>query len=140
MNAAKVLQLAILITVAAASLGAETIRIHVVDGRNGKTITDEHVQVWINGRKGNALSLTSGPDGIALLEAPQGSSIEIQSNLYKDCRPLQKNAPRPTYSVDEIKHDGVATGNTCGRLNSEARSGELVPHVRPIHGWEGMKR
>lgn len=140
MNATTVCKLIVLVIVTAASLGAQTIRIHVVDGRNGQTITDERVQVWINGKSGNALSLTPGPDGIALLDAPEGSSIEIASNFYKDCRPFKKDFPRPAYSVDEIKRDGIATRNTCGRLNSEARRGELVFYVRPIRGWEGIKR
>src|SRR5579862_2854163 len=112
-----------LVIASGASLVAQTIRIHVVDGRNGKTVTDEHVQVWINGRGGNALSLTPRPDGIALLDASDGSSIEIASNFYKDCRPFTKNVPRPTYSVDEIRHDGIAAKNACGRLISEARRG-----------------
>jgi len=140
MNAAKVCALAISLTITTVSLGAETIRIHVEDGRNGKTITDEHVQVWINGRRGNALNLIPGRDGIAVLEAPAGSSIEIESNFYEDCRPFEKGGPRPTYSVDEIKRDGIATRNTCSKLNSEARRGELLFFVRPIRGWEGMKR
>lgn len=144
MKTAKMFRFAVLFVVASASLGAqagtEMIRIHVVDGRNGKTVKDEHVQVWINSRTGNALSLNPGPDGIAVLDAPEGSSIQIESNFYKDCRPFKKDVPRPAYSVDEIKHDGIAAENACGKLNSEARRGELVFYVRPIHGWEGMKR
>ena len=109
-------------------------------GRNGKTITDEHVQVWINGRSGSALSLVPGADGIYEPEAPAGSSIDVETNYYKDCRPFHKGVPRPTYSVEEIKRDGVAARNTCGKLNSEARRGELLFFVRPINGWDGMKR
>ena len=43
MNSSKVCQLTILLTATTASLGAEVIRIHMVDGRNGKTITREQV-------------------------------------------------------------------------------------------------
>jgi hypothetical protein len=64
MNAGKLCRLVLLMS-AATSLGAEVIRIHVVDGRNGKTVTDEHVQIWVNGRTGSAQSLVPGPDGIA---------------------------------------------------------------------------
>ncbi len=140
MNSAKVCRLVLLMSVAATSLSAEVIRIHVVDGRNGKTIPDEHVQVWVNGRTGSAQSLVPGPDGIAELEVPEGASLDVESNYYKDCRPFQKGAPRPTYSADEIRKDGVAARNTCGKVGSEARRGELLFFVRPIHGWEGMKR
>jgi hypothetical protein len=129
-----------LVSIGAALLGAESIRIHVVDGRNGKTITKEHVQVWINGKSGNALSLVPGSDGIAGLDAPAGSRIEVEANYYIDCRPFHRDAPRPTYSVDEIKNEGVAAQNACGKLDSEAKPGELLFFVRPIHFWEGMKR
>jgi hypothetical protein len=45
MKTTKLCRLAIFIAASAASLGAEVIRIHVEDGRNGKTITNEHLQV-----------------------------------------------------------------------------------------------
>jgi hypothetical protein len=140
MIAAKVCRIATLFAVATVSLWAETVRIHVEDGRNGKTIFDEHVQVWINSRVRNALNLIPGPDGSALLEAPAGATIEIESNYYKDCRPFKKGAPRPTYSVDEIKNDGVVARNTCGKFGSEAERGEILFFVKPINGWERMKR
>ena len=137
--ATKVCPFAILLSVIGC-LGAETVRIHVENGRSGKTITDEQIQVWVNARTGTALNLIPGRDGVAVLEAPAGSSIEIESNYYKDCRPFEKGAPRPKYSIDEIKHVGVVARNACGKLNSEAKRGELLFFVRPIHRWEGMKR
>jgi hypothetical protein len=140
MNAANACRLVVLLTVITVSLRAATIRIHVVDGRNGKTITKERVQVWIDSSTGSALSLIPGPDGIAVLEAPEGSSIYIASNLYVDCRPFEKAAPSQAYSIDAIERDGVATRNACGKMNVEARRGELVFYVRPIRLWEGTRR
>src|SRR5271170_6897317 len=131
---AKARLLTILLTVTTVSLGAEVIRVRVVDGRNGRTITDEHAQVWINVRKGNSLNLVPGADGTAELEAPAGTSIIIQSNFYKDCRLIETgSAGPPTYSVDEITSSGLATQNTCGKLKGEARRGELIFFVRPLH-------
>jgi len=140
MSPSYVCLLAILLASPAVPFGAEVIRIQVVDGRNGKTITDEQLQVWINGTTKNALSLKPGPDGIAELEAPAGSSLKIESNLYKDCRTLEKSAARPVYSTDQIRSSGIATQNTCGKLRLEPRRGELMFFVRPLHWWEGMKR
>jgi hypothetical protein len=132
-------RLAFLLVVAAGSLGAETIHVRVLDGRNGRTIPKEKVQVWINDSKG-ALNLALGTDGIAELDAPAGSSIRIASNLYVDCRPFEKAAARPTYSVDEIKKSGLATQNTCGKVKVGASRGELIFFVRPLHWWEAMRR
>jgi hypothetical protein len=136
---AVVFSLASLMVVAIASLGAGTIRVHTVDGRNGKTITNERVQVWINERKG-ALNLVPRENGIAEFEAPAGASIRIESNLYMDCRPFAKAAPRPTYSADDIKNSGLATPNICGKAKAEARPGELIFFVRPLHWWEVIRR
>jgi hypothetical protein len=129
-----------LIATGAASLSAETIRIRVEDGRNGKAITNEHVQVWINGRKGAALTLIPGPDGVSMLEVPAGGLIEIESSHYKDCRPFTKDAPRPTYSIDEVTRDGVVAQNSCGKLRAAARRGGLLFFVRPLRWWEGIGR
>lgn len=117
----------------------QTVRVRVVDGRNGKTIKDERVQVWV-GKTVNPVEPQSGPDGVAIFNAPEGSSIEIESNLYVDCRPFRKDAPRPVYSVDEIERTGIATANSCGKYKTTAKPGELVFYVRPLHFWEGMTR
>ena len=66
--------------------------------------------------------------------------IEVETNHYKGCRPFKKGAPRPAYSADEIRIDGVAAENICGKVGSEARKGELLLFVKPVTGWEGMKR
>jgi hypothetical protein len=92
MNAMELCRLALLITVATVFLQAEVIHIRVVDGRNGKTITNERVQVWVVGAR-VALSLTPGTNGIAEFEAPAGSSVGIGSNLYFDYRPFEQGAP-----------------------------------------------
>jgi len=96
---------AAVLTTSIINLSAEVIHVHVVDGRNGKTITNERVQVWINDGKG-ALNPMPGKDGIIEIDAPAGSRIRVESNLYFDCRPFEKEAARPSYSVDEIKISG----------------------------------
>ncbi len=106
----------------------------------GKPIGGEHLQVWVNGRRGTALTLVTGKNGIAVLEAPPRSLIEVESNYYRDCRPFEKSTTRPTYSTAEIMSAGVAAPNTCGRVNSEATRGELLFFVRPFSVWEGMRR
>ncbi len=131
-------QLVSFLAVTALSLRAEVIRIHVLDGRNGKAITNEQVQVWVDEAKG-ALSLATGADGTATLRALPGSSIRIATDLYYDCRPFKKNAPRPTYSVNEILKSGLTAQNGCGKFKAEAKPGELLFFVRPVHWWEGMR-
>jgi hypothetical protein len=123
-----------------APASVEPLKIRVVDGRNGKPITNETVQVWINRKEGDALQLPTDKEGIARLDVSRDSRILVASNRYFDCRPFHKEEPRPVYSVSEILKSGVATRNTCGKLNLEAGRGELLFFVRPFHWWEGVRR
>lgn len=139
MNAMRLCRLAFLSAVAAVFLSAEVVRIRVVDGRDGKTITNEHVQVWVVGKRVSR-SLTPGTYGVAEFRAPAGSSVEIGSNLYFDWRPFEKGAPRPTYSIDEIETSGIVSLNTCGKSAAQAKPGELLFFVRPLPWWERVRR
>lgn len=128
------------LAIAISSANAETIRIRVLDGRNGKAIRNERLNVWIGAAAGRALALTPGADWSAELEVQEGSSIAIGSNLYVDCRPSRKGDPSPTYAVDEIMRRGVVTPNTCGKVHSDSKSGELLLFVRPPPLLEEMRR
>jgi len=123
-------------------LYAQDIAIRVLDGRNGRPITDERVQVWVNGEKGRAADLPADKQGIALLHLDDKPvrSIQIEANLYFDCRPFRKNSPRPAYSTVEILQSGVVTENVCGKFRRESKAGELVFFVRPLHWWEVFRR
>ncbi len=124
-------------------LHAQDIRIRVLDGRNGHRVTNERLNVWIGPERGEALLLPTNKDGVAELhlDNKHGESIEVESNLYVDCRPYRKDAPRPSYSVQEVLQSGVVTQNACGKGKIEAspKPGELIFFVRPLHWWEGMK-
>jgi hypothetical protein len=125
-------------TLLAASVHAEQIRIRLVDGRNGRAVTDERLSF----RVGTDLpfsSLTPDTNGVFVVDAPRGKVIQIFSNhLFFDCRELVYG-DRPSYSVDEILDSGISLPNTCGRIHSEARRGEIVLHVGPFTWWERWK-
>ena len=136
---AKAILIAVLIVGAALSAAADPVRIRVVDGRNGKVVKNERVQVWVGESRG-AMSLSPRPDGSAEFDAPRGTSIRIATNLYVDCRPFKKGTPRPLYSVDEILEQGVVTANTCGGSSPAKKPGEVVFQVRPLRFLEGLRR
>lgn len=123
----------------AVSPGA-TIHIQVLDGRNGKPIAKEHVQVWVNGRAGDAHDVPTGADGIGTLDAPDSGVIVIASDLYVDCRPFRKGVPSPTYGIHEIVSSGISAENACGKAARRAQPGQLLFFVRPSHWWEGFRR
>jgi hypothetical protein len=118
---------------------AEIIRIRVLDGRDGRPIRDERVQVWLASSP-KVLSISTDKNGIGQFDAGEDSSFEIESNIYLDCRPFRKGVPRPSYSVVAVLKDGLVTPNTCGHVKTEPTLGEIVFYVRPLHWWEGIKR
>jgi len=148
---------------------AQDIHIRVVNGRNGKPITDECLNVWIGtGRAGSHLVAGTNKDGIAVLrvgdadifaETPcQGSTtrvpahsdeIRISGDFYIACQEYGKRIPGdtvtdpltlvPSYSIKKIVESGLALANTCGKQKAVANPGELTSFARPMSFWEKMK-
>jgi hypothetical protein len=137
MSKAKIAFFSVSLLVAVSTLQAATIHIRVLDGRNGKPIADEVLQIFINDQNG-ASQLATGKDGVATLEVPTGASLRIQSNHYMDCRLHEKGvAPRLSYSVDEIISSGITAGNICRhRLDFKTSSGDFLFFIRPYRWWE----
>jgi hypothetical protein len=119
---------------------AQDIRIRVVDGRSGKFISNEVVQVWI-GDERDAQQIPVGEQGSAMIRVKEKeATLRIESNHYFDCRPFRGNAPRPRYKVSEVVHSGIATENSCAGIHLEPKPGELVFLVRPLRWWERLRR
>jgi len=141
----------------AAGPPSHKIRIRLVDGHNGHPVTRDDLNVWVwdeskaaaesdlrEGHKGlNAgflLKMDRNGEAEVPLEPSGSESIKVSPDDYVDCRPFQKNAPRPVYSVREILESGIATENTCGKIRLEANPGELILFVRRPHFWEVFQR
>ena len=150
-------------------LRAQDIRIRVVDGRNGHPLRDCVNILTSPQQHAPVLLLRTSKEGVALVRVgdehagtPAGSDalpckdvpslgrvarvdmIAIWPDWDVDCRPPDESSFLPPrvhfYPVEEILRFGVATGNTCGRLEVSAKPGELVLFVRPPHWWEAIRR
>jgi hypothetical protein len=129
------------LAIASSAIRAETIRIRTLDGRNGRPIPNENLQVWIDRQSGAALNLSMHKDGVADLEVSRDSVIFVNSNYYFDCRFTRTADPsNSAYAVSEILKSGIVSTNACGKLNVEVRPGEFIFFVRPAHWWEGLRR
>ena len=136
MSKARIIFLVLSFLAAISTLQAATIHIRVLDGRNGKSVADEVLSIFINDQNG-ANELATGKDGVATLEVSTGASLRIQSNHYMDCRLHKKGAPRPIYAIDEIISSGIAAENICQHsLASKASPGEFLFFVRPYRWRE----
>jgi hypothetical protein len=134
-----------------AALRDQSIRIRVLDGRNGHPVTKERVNVWVGdkpaamgfgGEGGVARLLPTDKNGEVSVPIPEDHAdwIEIEADYYFDCRPFRKDAPRPVYAVNEVLQSGVVTDNTCGKFRAEPKPGEITFLVRPLHWWEAFRR
>ena len=128
---------------AAVSVHAQTLRLRIVDGRNGRPIPNEQPQVtWIGHQNASPVQIQTNTDGIAKLDLPSGKIdyVRIDANLYYDCRKISKDMSPTTYSVREALRAGIVAINTCGKLEIDPGPGEIILFVRPLHRWERLKR
>ncbi len=154
----------------AASLGngahAQSIRIKLVNGRNGRPIAGTHVNVWVGKERKWAIVIPTDKDGVASLVVTEkegevnvprvggdGSHVVIDPVVKYD-DDLEINAPyvlcqpgTPDYSWLAIRHiltkqvvgQGIVMPNACGKATASQTPGEVVIFVRPLSWWEKFK-
>lgn len=154
----------------AASLGkgahAQSIRIKLVNGRNGHPIARTHVNVWVGKERKWAMVIPTDKDGVASLVLTEdeaevnvprvdgyGSHVVINPVVKYD-GDLGINAPyvlcqpgTPDYSWLAIRHistkqvvgQGIVTPNSCGKATASQTPGEVIIFVRPLSWWEKFK-
>ena len=147
---------------AAAQLAGQDVRVRVLDGRNGRPVSRECVNVWVGPVHGPSLVIPTNKDGVALLHLAAGASqaragrralackgmavidpivkyadtIEITGDYYVPCQRHPPESPWLSFSVKTVLHSGDASANGCGRIEVSPEPGELILFVRPMHWWE----
>lgn len=123
---------------------SQTLRIKLVDGRNGKPIANSCVNVWVEKTQKEALAIPTDENGIAQLRLTNDDG-EIDSHNrwepcdifgvvdpvtkysesfrvnagYASCEPQHSNyswLSIQSFSTRDVLRDGLVTANTCGRL------------------------
>jgi len=148
------------------ALRAQDIRIKVLDGRNGRPIADECVNVWVGKGDVSSLLIATNKDGVALLHLTDRENeissrndrsacggrgvidpvvkyadvIGITSEHYMPCQAHPPDSPALSFSVKKVLQSGDFSANACGKIEATPKPGELVFFVRPLHWWERMKR
>jgi hypothetical protein len=117
----------------------QSIRIRLVNGRNGKPEKGERLNVWIDRAVGST-SLSTASDGIMTIVVKPTSILSVATNLYFDCRPFNSTRPSDTkYSIAEVLAVGVVTPNACGKIQMNPVPGDFIFFVRPIPWWERLR-
>lgn len=146
---------------------AQTLRIKLVNGRNGRPIANSCINVWVGNAQKEAMAIPTDGDGVATLRLTENDGEVDVHERWKPCghfgviNPIVKYSDsfrvnagyvlcqphKPDYSwlsiepfsTREVLRSGVVTANLCGEAKASAEPGELTVFVRPLTFWEKMK-
>ncbi|HZP24740.1 MAG TPA: hypothetical protein VFB04_14930 [Terriglobales bacterium] len=121
------------------------ITVHVLDGRTGKPMSDQHVLVF-TGLSSDAVkthaqhtSVTTDKDGVGMLTIYPAETQWLQ--VFADSRVLcYPNPNQSTFSVSDILSKGLVTSNDCSALVREPSPGHFIIFARPSRFMEKMKQ
>ena len=129
----------ILIVPSSAYAQSASIRLRLIDGRNGKQFSAEYEQAWYAGGYTIIAIRSHDASGVDTITLEKSASIWVAANGYHDCRPKKNIRAKASYSVTEIATNGIVTKNDCGKATVIAKPGELILFVRPLTWWESRK-
>jgi hypothetical protein len=144
-----------------------TIKIKLVNGRNGQPMAASHVNVWVGTERKEAIVIPTDGNGVASLQLTvntaevnipkpsngQGSVVvanpvvkyadSLQINVgYVLCQPhIGDYSWLKTMDVttSRVLQEGITMANTCGKPTAAAKPGEVIIFVRPLNWWEALK-
>jgi hypothetical protein len=117
-----------------------TVNIRLFNGRNGKPITDENLNVWFDNATGSRL-FRPDQNGIIKLVVARDGVLSFGPNVELTCHPYGKEEHSlRKYKVSAILENGVADQNLCStKVHVKANPGEFVFFERPRTFWEWMR-
>jgi hypothetical protein len=109
-----------------------SVDVRLVNGKNGKAITDENLNVWLNDAK-DAQLFRPDRDGVIKLRVSGSDVLSFASNIDVTCHPYSSDEHTlRKYRVSEILAHGISDENLCSRkIRVEPKSGEFVFFERP---------
>ena len=148
------------------ALRAQTVRIELLDGRNGRPMADKCVGVSVD-TFNRTLGVRTDSQGVVRLRLTKNDNEINTQNQPNGCgdwpvvKPVVKyshsvsivagyvlcEARKPdhswlaklTFSVKKVLEYGVVTANTCGKAKASPKPGEIILFVRPLNFWEKLK-
>lgn len=149
-------------------LCAQTITIKLVNGRNGRPMSNSHVNVWVGTKRKEALVIPTNKDGIAQFRLTDNDAeidlhnhgdyhnedvvidpvLKFDDNLQVNvgfvvCRPNASDyswLSTANISTKDLLQQGIVWPNTCGKAAAIPVPGELIIFVRPLNFWETLKQ
>lgn len=146
---------------------AQSIRIKLVNGRNGRPFANTHVNVWVGTERKEAIAIPTDEKGVARVQltldtakvnipAPSKDrgSIVVANPVVKYSDTIAINVPYVlcetrksnyswlairTFATAEVLQHGIVTANRCGKAEASPQAGEIIIFVRPLTWWEALK-
>jgi hypothetical protein len=114
------------------AFGAD-IKIHVIDGKSGKPVANEHLLVFEGDsveavkRHQHHVDLYTDSGGIAALPNDDMHWLQVWVEWHRSCQSEPETA---IYSVTTLRQSGLVSSNTCGSFSQSVRPNELYLFVR----------
>jgi hypothetical protein len=128
----------------AVTADAQTLRVQIVNGRNGKLVANEHVNFFRTGEFGdltgshNVGGFYTNKDGVVVVSqiASEIHSFTVSVDWHRQCAPNYG----ATFSLSDIFTNGTVSENTCKpkHLRQTPLPGTLVLYVRDETFFEKM--
>lgn len=109
------------------------IKIHVIDGKSGKPIANEHLLVFEGDsveavkQHQHHVDLHTDSAGIAALPNDDMHWLQVWVDWHRSC---QSESEAAIYSVATIRQSGLVSSNTCGSFSQSVLPNELYLFVR----------
>ena len=125
---------------------AQTLRVQILNGKTGKPVANEHVNLFRYGEFGdltgdrNVRGFTTDADGIITSSdfAPDTHSFYVSVDWHRQCT-KKSQVNDVAFSLQEIFTRGIVSENTCkAKLERSAKPGTLILFVREETFFEKM--
>ena len=116
---------------ASAAHAQSTIRVRLINGKNGKPLTPTSIRVQPDSTEVPTYLVPAADPASVLVTLRFATKVSV-SNQFVSCVAAAPDAPPAQYSVKDILDHGVVSTNTCNSSQPAAapKPGELTLYVR----------
>jgi hypothetical protein len=135
---------ALLLAISSFAAQGNAIKLHVLQGKNGQPIPNQHVVIF-QARSpgelerlgsGSPLELQTDAKGVAVLPTDIMPWFSVLVDWHRQC---ESKHEATIFSVEKIRDAGFVTRNTCGRTTAKLSPNDLYVFVRDETFFEKMR-
>ncbi len=139
------------------TLGAQTIKVKLVNGKSGHPMGNTYVNVWVGSEWKSAIPISTDKEGIAQFDLNDkgfmlinkdhpilkyADTIRIEAG-YVLCQPHGSDyswLAITKFPTKQVVEQGIVTENTCGKTTASPEPGDITIFVRPLSWWEKLRQ